>query len=223
MHGLEKMKQGEKIKNYCNNCHTDTFHTVCAVKETGGCEQYSDYEISWWKNYGILECDGCKTVVFKTEEACSVDDDVDGEHITEEFFPPYDKDLGNAEEIIYNDNIPEEIKHIFQETVSSISNKCYILAGIGLRAIVESICKYENENKTIDNLFEKIKELVKEHIISEDDADKLHSIRLIGNDAVHDRKKPERDDIITAIKIIKNLLSNKYELKIDYKKTKTYP
>lgn len=52
-------------------------------------------------------------------------------------------------------------------------------------------------------------------IISKSDADRLHAIRFLGNDAAHDIKKPEKDQISVALKIINHLIQSVYILQIE--------
>ncbi len=208
------MKQGEKIKNYCNECHHETWHNILFVKSTSGhCE-----EISWYQEYSVLQCAGCDTICYRTDSSDSESYDVDeyGHWIPDvriENFPYSLEGIGNIENIY---ELPTKIKSIYSETLKAISDGCFTLAGIGLRATVEAIC--EQENIKGSNLNTKINRLLSNGIISKDEAGKLHAIRFIGNDAAHDIKVPFKNQIILALKIIEHLLSSKYAMQDEIEK-----
>lgn len=48
--------------------------------------------------------------------------------------------------------------------------------------------------------------------ISQKDAARLHGIRFLGNDAAHEIKKPKKEQLSTALKIVEHLLSSVYIL-----------
>lgn len=208
------MKQGQRIKNYCNDCHHETWHNILHVSTESG----SYEEISWSKEYAVLQCAGCDRFCFRTEASDSESYDVDeygqwNPDIYVENFPPTNEGLGSIENIY---EIPIEIKSIYNETLKAITDGCFTLAGIGLRATVESICNHENIPG--GNLDTKINRLVTNGFISKDDANKLHAIRFIGNDAAHDIKAPLRDQVIIALKIIEHLISTKYAMQDEINK-----
>ena len=202
------MKAGIRIKNYCNECHHETWHNVLFVKNISE----SNYDISWSKDYGILQCAGCDTVCFRIESSDSESFDVDefGNWVPSvgiENFPPTNEDLNGIENLY---EVPPEINKIYTETVKAIVDGCYKLAGIGLRATIEAICLHEGiSGKDLDI---KINKLVTNGFISKDDAGRLHAIRFIGNDAAHEKEVPLRGQVIIALKIIEHLVSTKYAM-----------
>lgn len=208
------MKINDKVKNFCNECQHETWHNVLFVERTNGsCE-----EISWSKDFIVLKCAGCDNVCFKTEASDSESYDVDEfgnwiPDIYEEHFPASNEGLGNIENIY---EIPVSIKLIYSETIKAITDGCYTLAGIGLRATIEAICNHETI--TGSNLDTKIKRLASNGLISKDDEKKLHAIRFIGNDAAHDVKAPLKNQVIIALKIIQHLISSKYGMQDEINK-----
>ena len=208
------MQQGIRIKNYCNNCHHETWHNVLYVKTISD----SNFDISWDQDYCVLQCAGCDTICFRvdTSDSESYEYDEYGNWIPlvhHENYPASSEGFGLIENIY---EIPDEIRNIYNETVKSISDGCYTLAGIGLRATVEAICIHENIPG--GNLDTKINRLVSNGFISKDDADKLHAIRFIGNDAAHDIKAPIKNKVIIALKIIEHLISTKYAMQEEISK-----
>ena len=215
------MEQGKKIKNFCNECHHETWHDVLFVKNT-----YDDlgnfFEL--WQDYGVLQCCGCNTVCFRIDTTDSASYDVDfetGERIPIIYttnYPSINKSLKPIENIY---EIPNEIREIYNETIKSIANGCYTLAGIGLRTTVEAICSHEKISDT--DLKAKIESLVTNGFISKDDADKLHAIRFMGNDAAHDMEVPTKNKLVIALKIIEHLISTKYAMQDEISKNLELP
>src|SRR5690606_15412486 len=80
--------------------------------------------------------------------------------------------------------IPERIRIVYNETLECLKSKCYLLAGAGLRAIIEAICL--DQKITGKELAVKINNLTKSKLITEKDSYRLHSIRFLGNDSVHE-------------------------------------
>lgn len=208
------MKQGEKIKNYCNECHHETWHNVLFVKHIrGNCEEYS-----WYQEYSVLQCAGCDTICYRTDSSDSESYDVDeyGNWIPDvriENFPYSLEGIGNIENVY---ELPSKLKSIYSETLKTISDGCFTLAGIGLRATIEAVC--EQENIQGNNLNIKINKLLSNGIISKDESRKLHAIRFIGNDAAHDIKAPFKNQIVIALKIIEHLISSKYAMQDEIEK-----
>lgn len=209
------MEQGKKIKNFCNECHHETWHDVLFVENTYD----SDNFFELWQDYGVLQCRGCDTVCFRIDTTDSASYDIDDETgkwiqiIDTKNYPSTNKSLKPIENIYA---VPNKISEIYTETIKAITNECYTLAGIGLRTTVEAICLHENISGR--NLDAKIKKLVTNGFISKDDADKLHAIRLIGNDAAHDMEVPARNKLIVALRIIEHLISTKYAMQDEISK-----
>ncbi len=201
------MKQDEKIKNYCNECHHETWHNVLFVKSVS--DRFED--ISWSKEYSVLQCAGCDTICYRTDSSDSESYDVDeyGKWIPDvriENYPCSLEGIGNIENIY---EVPPKIKSVYSETLKAVSDGCFTLAGIGLRATVEAIC--EQENIQAKNLNTKINKLLANGVISKDEAGKLHAIRFMGNDAAHDIKAPFKNQVIIHM-IIPILHSPAYRL-----------
>ena len=165
-----------------------------------------------------MQCAGCDRVCYRTESSDSESYDIDefGNWIPcigIETYPATNEGLGTIENIY---ELPYEIQKIYNETIKSITDGCYTLAGIGLRAIIEAICNHENIQGRDLNI--RINKLVTNGFISKDDASKLHAIRFIGNDAAHEIKAPLNNQIIIALKIIQHLISTKYTMQDEINK-----
>ena len=98
------------------------------------------------------------------------------------------------------------------ETYSALCNQLRVLSGIGIRALVETVCK--DKAAVGKNLKEQIDNLVVLGILTRDGADFLHSLRIMGNNAAHDVEPQTEDDLDIAFDIVEHLLQGVYLLRI---------
>jgi len=91
-----------------------------------------------------------------------------------------------------------------------------ILSGIGIRAIVEAVCK---EKKTTGkNLQERIDDLVKKQLLTPASAEILHNLRVLGNKASHEVKPHNAEQLAVAMDVIDHLLMDAYILPLKVEK-----
>lgn len=184
-------------KNYCNLCCQITNHTILFTKEVTS-SHVDDYR--WVEKFQVIQCDGCENVLFRKQYS---DEDTyyydeDGEnpiyYSNDICYPKYLKEhrvLKNQYEI------PNKIRIVYLETIEAFKSACYLLAGVGLRAVIEAICI--EENILGRNLEIKISNLLKNKLITEREANRLHSIRFLGNDSVHEMDVPSEKKIFIAL------------------------
>jgi hypothetical protein len=202
------MNKGDKIKCYCEWCHIKTNHEILAVELTQGePDGYHFY------NYDcIIKCCGCDFVSFYNKyidiEAGTYD--ANGEWQSVEIEKQYPEINENVAEIKDFHLVPSIVSQIYKETIASIKSKSYIIAGAGMRAIIEAVCNDKNINGR--DLKTRIGKMVFMGIISKDDGKKLHGIRFLGNDAVHDIKPATPDELHMALRIVTHLLETVYTL-----------
>lgn len=79
-----------------------------------------------------------------------------------------------------------------------------ILAGIGIRALVESVCREKAAQGS--NLEIKIDDLVAKGVLTRDSANTLHGTRLLGNRSAHEITAANDDELDIAMDIIENLV-----------------
>ena len=104
--------------------------------------------------------------------------------------------------------LPHTIQQIYKETVLSLENEQFILAGIGIRAIVETICKdLDAEGR---DLYSKINTLKDKSIVTQEGADTLHKLRVLGNSAAHEVKAHNSRQLELALQIIEHMLEGTY-------------
>jgi len=97
-----------------------------------------------------------------------------------------------------------ETEHIIHANHRSL----FLLCGMGLRSLVEAICV--DQSITGKNLAVKIEGLKK--LLPATTAEKFHAMRFIGNQAAHEFKEPQPEDLHLGIEICEDILNFLYEL-----------
>lgn len=197
----------EVVRSDCPSCQQETAHFVKGKhRETGG-EEYNCATI-----YFIVKCRGCGGVTFRYvfrdfENAFPISDDDWDVPEDIEIFPKFVK---NHRELEGMYRVPDLVQAVYQETLSGIKEGAGILAGLGLRGTIEAVCN--DQGITGRNLEIRISKLATQGLISQRDADRLHAIRFLGNDAAHDILKPSKEQISVALKIVDHLIASVYIL-----------
>jgi len=102
------------------------------------------------------------------------------------------------------------ISRIYSETHSALCNKLPILAGIGIRALVETVCK---EKVAVgSNLEQKTDDLVGKGVLTQIGAETLHSMRIVGNEAAHEVKPHSEETLGLAMDVVEHMLNDVYIL-----------
>jgi Domain of unknown function (DUF4145) len=207
--------QGKEFAIPCFNCTGKTTHKVLVSVDVQGQEEYQNdaFNISWSTDNQIVQCLGCKTVSFRQASSHSEDyEDYNEEHtcyaIREKLYPSRLEGIkGLGDDTHY---LPSSIKRIYDETLMALSNQAPVLAGIGLRALLETVCK--EKQATGGNLLTKIDNLVNIGILTPASAAILHKIRTLGNDAAHEVKPHSDRQLSLAMAIVEHLLKDVYIL-----------
>lgn len=177
-------------------------------------------DVQWSSALYTIMCGGCKTVTFCEECTNSEEIDYDEtgkpEHVViQKVYPG--RVAGRP---LLNDvaRLPYGVANIYKQTHEAICNKQTILAGIGLRAIVEAVCESQAANG--DNLFKRIDDLVVKGVTTPSGAEILHSIRLMGNSSAHEVLANSEEELTTALEVVEHLLSGVYLIPHKAKKLK---
>jgi len=228
-------------KTYCKLCDRRTNHDILHCHHVKG--QETDDEgvpFLWWdeKSY-IVQCAGCDEVgfikVYGDSEMYSYGNDGEMYYDTSvkvfpaepEREPPRGREL----ETKHFSKVPELLLSLYSQIVNAFNDKAYILVGIGLRTMVEAICKDleiedgyvldEDGNKKVDKqgneirsrkLAGKINGLVEKSVILPKQAEIIDQLRDLGNEVVHEIKVPKRSTLSKGIAIIEFLLEHTYDL-----------
>lgn len=196
----------ESLWNDCRSCKRSTKHTVIGSKSIySNDENYRDET-----KYFLVECNGCETISFREEYHdyevyYQIDHDEYEHDITIDTFPHYIKNHNQIESV---SEIPKIVRSIYKESILAIQEGAYTLAGLGLRATIEAICN--DKNISGRNLQIRINAMSRSGMISKSDAERLHAIRFMGNDAAHEIKKAKEQSVLIALKIIEHILLSVY-------------
>lgn len=196
-----------EISTPCQRCTGDTAHRiVTSTTKSDGHEG-----IYWSTEYQIIQCMGCKTVSFRSSATCS-----------EEYFFDYNEDQQFSETVSLfpprlsgfhglGDDVwvlPEKLRLIYMETSQSMVAPAPVLTGIGIRSILESLCK--DQHAAGSNLLNKIDDLVTKNVLTPVRAAVLHQIRTLGNQAAHEVEPHCHEQLALAMNVIDHLLEEVY-------------
>lgn len=197
----------KKVKSYCRSCGSETNHTILSEHNESHREEYAcDYA------YQVTECMGCETKAFRSifrdlESAYQVDEN---EWEIPTSIDVYPKFIKGHRSLNTDFCLPPVVGRIYNEVLVAIQEEALILAGLGLRGAIEAVCN--DLNIRGKNLEIRISKLANAGNISQKDAARLHGIRFLGNDAAHEIKKPKKEQLSVALKIVEHLLSSVYIL-----------
>ena len=195
------------VKALCADCKKVTTHTILAKHDiTGG---HEEDEIRWWATYQIIQCMGCDDISFRRASGCDEDIDPYTGHYNESESLYPDRARGR-DPMPGHDSFPVKTKRIYLETLKVLNNQTPVLAAIGLRALIESIC-LEQKTKA-KTLAKGIDELAAMGLLSVKQADFLHNHRFMGNEAAHEIIAPKPEHLVAAIDIAETLLKTIYVL-----------
>lgn len=203
---MEEKESKKEVYHPCASCDRRTFNEVLHS------HQHSVDEYDIVETHQMLKCRGCHTVSFRKvvrdyEAAFPIGDDE--WHVPEDI-TNYPSVLEGHRELDYAWTLPDIVRDIYTQSVQAIKEQSNTLAGIGLRATIEAIC---NDRSVAGKTLEKrIDALTKDGLISQKDAERLHAIRFLGNDAAHEIKRAEPENLRIALRIIEHLLVNIYIL-----------
>lgn len=199
-------KQNEVREVVCRHCDTVTNHIICSsvgfAWEHDGMEGHDDHE--------IIRCAGCDTFSYRIGSSSSEDVECDEEGNcfypeTEQIYPS--RLMGR---IALKDahSLPEKVRSIYKETHGALCAKLKILAGVGIRTLVEAVCSEETAKGA--SLEKKIDDLVTKQVLTQKNAEVLHKTRILGNRATHEIEAASDAELDVAFDIVENLLETVY-------------
>lgn len=159
--------------------------------------------------YQICKCAGCNDIRFRIESHNSEDIDYDSDKrvVYEKVYPEAKEESRPSIETV---DLPDPVARIYKDTVIAKDAGAMILAGGGLRAIVEALC--QDKEVPGSNLQDKIDNLARQGYLATPQADLLHEERYLGNAALHEIVAPSRQDLQDGFDIIETLLATIYLL-----------
>ena len=195
----------------CAGCDKVTSHDV--VSEVDSRDETPDGDIQVWDEYLTVRCGGCRSLSFCHRSFCSEDVTYDDETGTQRLVPTekmYPSRIAGRARMEGEFAIPHGVYRVYRETHNALCEKLMVLAGIGIRAIVEAVCK--EKNAAGRNLEERIDSLVTLGVITRDGAAILHSLRFMGNVAAHEVTAHTESELDTAFDVVEHLLTTVYVL-----------
>lgn len=206
--GVEDHKQH---KYPCRKCNLETKHDVVAcLTENGSQDCGSGNSVDWTQQNQIIQCLGCEEVSFRICSTNSEDYDHDYENgrryhnETVTYFPG--RAIGSK--VIDHWLLPWGIGQIYKEARSAVENELFIIGGIAIRTLLESICsdvgaKGRKLDLKIDDLHEK-------SLVTKEGVETLHKIRILGNRAAHKSEAHSKDQLLLALEVIEHILIGSY-------------
>ncbi|MDR2756366.1 MAG: DUF4145 domain-containing protein [Planctomycetaceae bacterium] len=219
----------------CGRCHRKTNHKILFSEQ----QDYGNDEIVGTYKYQVIQCQGCDTISFRKLESNSENYAPEtGEPDVFETLYPERIEEKNATNIIewrsYNE-LPPKVNGLYEETTRCFSQGFRILCAAGIRAIVEAVCQDKNikkgtvtikdksgktKTKISSNLEGKINNLAENDILTKSNADILHSLRYLGNEALHELEVPSTEELSLALGIIIHILDDIYKFPLQKKALK---
>jgi hypothetical protein len=196
----------------CRDCHRKTSHSVVAnYKETGSDPHGPGWSFDWHTDHQITQCLGCKAITFRVAATNSEeyihDDNGDLQWLVDlKFYPPRRAGLKALDVSL----LPNEVQNIYKETSLAIESEQRVLAAIGIRALLETICYDVGIKK--GNLAEKINQLQEKGIATAASIKTLHELRLLGNAAAHQMERHSVAKLTLALEILAHMLDGTYIL-----------
>lgn len=206
-------QESEIIYAPCVRCKRKTRHRLACEITTQG-----DSDYMYFESDGVIECQGCTNKSFRhlfrdIEQAYPVSDDEWETPEEIEFYPKYNPDHVELDNIL---QVPDLVREIYAESMLAVQAGALTLAGLGLRGTIEAICN--ERNITGRSLEARITKMASQGLISSRDAERLHAIRFLGNDAAHEIKRPSEIQISVALKIINHLVQSVYLLEAEMRR-----
>ena len=202
---LDKTKDAVR-EVICNRCDNTTNHVVCNSVES----YWGNEDIQGSDTYEIIRCSGCDSISFRTSSSNSDDyeQDDDGNYFSNETIEIYPNRLMGRSVLDGVYSLPDKVRSIYNETHIALCTKLKILAGVGIRALIEAVCSEESAKGS--NLEKKIDNLVIKEVLTKRSAAILHKTRLLGNQAAHEIKAASDAELDVAFDIVENLLETVY-------------
>lgn len=189
---------------FCGRCGRDTNHHILCERSEGS-KKDDDYH--WGIDHYFVQCAGCDNYCYALSR-WDEDDYWNPNKKEETHWETYPLSKGHRTTIDNSHELPFKVKLIYQEVISSINSKLYLLSAIGLRTLIEAICK--DQGVKGKNLEELIDTLEHENFLPLDHAEILHGLRFMGNEAAHEIQRADPDEISAALDIAETIMKTIY-------------
>lgn len=191
----------KKLWLTCQRCEKSTLHTT--LTDVGESEESPDGDIQFWSDYLTVVCNGCNTISFCIASTCSEARDFE----TGEFdvsYKYYPHRVEGKVPTIDARMLPPRIRSVYNETHTALLNNMPVLAAIGMRAVIEAVCK--SKGYMTGSLPSKIKSLAGAGLICEDNKNFLLNLKVMGDEGAHEVKAAGTDELDAAFGVVEHLL-----------------
>jgi len=202
------LAKGERRRLPCGSCNAATNHIVeTSIDVEGEIPGLLEY----WESYQVIQCLGCGRHSFRQVKRNS-DDWIVNPHTYQQelaehevLYPPRVAGRAPLRRLV---GVPPEVRTIYKETHKALLGGQPILAGVGLRSLVEAICRHQHAKG--GSLQKRIDSLVDLGVLTHDGANILHALRNLGNTAAHEAEAYSETDLSTALDVVEHLLRSVY-------------
>jgi len=207
--------QPKTINTHCNDCSKTTNHNVLFYKREITVDDFFRKNSRFYKSYKdymAVQCCGCNELSFLIRNLDMSNSGIyNGLDYFDENFPSneYELDVStlNEDEV---EVLPKILRQLYEEVEGAFFEESAILAGVGLRMLVEAICLQQKIPG--NNLQSQIPKLHAAGLISANEIPILDKLRKIGNISVHEIKGFSIDKLQYALDIINHVLRSIYIL-----------
>lgn len=207
-HSYETGKtNGSVHKAVCESCQIEQRHIV----EASARSRWDSDEYTGITEFEVIRCLNCDTLSFRKEASNSEDYWYDPE--TEEYtsncdVSVYPNRTAGRFKIDGHYHLPPDVRAAYEEVISAVNGGQPILAGLGVRVLIEVICR--DRNAAGKSLLAKIDDLKVKGVLTHAGADILHKLRSMGNESAHEAKPSSDKQISLAMDVVDNLLQSVY-------------
>lgn len=191
----------------CFHCKVPCHHTIIAaavIERLIGDSAGRVREV-----HQLVQCGGCRKVGYRQLTSFYEVDGTDLQ-VTQEDLYPRREDRANKRRKLMDGvrGVPTRPRRIYFETLQAFNNEQSVLTGIGIRAIVECVCKHKRVSG--NDLQKKINSLGTAGFLSPNEVRLMHGLRFLGNRAAHEGNPPLKDDLEAGLGITEHLLRAVY-------------
>lgn len=213
---------GKRIKTRCEECRNNTNQDVIFATRVLRDEEYITRQTSVksYEEYMVVQCLGCNTISFllRLSGKNFIDEEL-GRNYLDINFPEreYDNEIPLLN---FHDQrkLPRQLIKLYEEVEIAFENDANMLAGIGLRMLIEAACLEQHIQGS--NLKIKIERLHDAGLISKNEIAILDKLREIGNMSAHEIKSFSIYKLKHALEVINHILKSIYILPKISKKIK---
>lgn len=197
------------MRIYCGKCHTVTNQKILKKAEESSLRVRDEWPESWREHY-FCQCAGCEAYSYAVAEYDEADFDPEIQDMTRHW-TTYPHAFGSRSLAFDEGLLPLSVSEVYSECVQAFNANLNILAAVGLRALIELICKQElNEDRA--KLEKLIGDMEEKRLLSKTQAATLHSLRFMGNAAAHKVQRASRAELLAALEIAESMLNAVYIL-----------